>query len=53
MKEITNALYDASRKIGKVASISNDINNIKEGNFDKVAKKHIKKEIHKNINKFL
>lgn len=53
MKNIANNLYDASRKIGKVASITNDINNIKEGNFDKIAKKHIKREIHKNINKFL
>lgn len=53
MKNIADNLYDASRKFGKVASITNDINNIKEGNFDKIAKKHIKREIHKNINKFL
>lgn len=52
-KKTTNDLYNLSRTIGKIASISNDIDNAKEGNFDKIAKKHIKREIHKNLNKIL
>ncbi len=52
-KKTTNDLYQISRTIGKIASLSNDMDNAREGNFDKIAKKHIKREIHKNLNKFL
>lgn len=53
MSKITNNLFDLTRTLGKAASISNDIDNLKNGNIDKVIKKQVKKDIYKNIDKLL
>jgi hypothetical protein len=50
-KKTTNDLYKATRTLGKIASLSNDLDNLKEGRIDKVVKKRVKREIHKDIDK--
>lgn len=51
MSKLVNELYKAIRKLGKTASVLNDIENISKGNLDKVIKKKVKREIHKELNK--
>lgn len=51
MSKLVNELYKATRKLGKTASVLNDIENISKGNLDKVIKKKVKREIHKELNK--
>ena len=46
MSKLVNELYK-----GKTASVLNDIENISKGNLDKVIKKKVKREIHKELNK--
>ena len=53
MSNLVNELYKATRKLGKTASVLNDIENISKGNIDRVVKKRIKREIHKELNKKL
>jgi len=51
MSKLVNNIYKLSRQFGKTASILNDIENISKGNVDKVIKKRVRREIHKEINK--
>ena len=51
MSKLVNELYKSTRKLGKTASVLNDIENISKGNLDKVIKKKVKREIHKELNK--
>ena len=51
MSKLVNEIYKATRKLGKTASVLNDIENISKGNLDKVIKKKVKREIHKELNK--
>lgn len=53
MSKLVNNLYKITRQLGKTASVLNDVENISKGNVDKVVKKHIKREIHKGIDKKL
>lgn len=53
MSKLVNNIYKLSRQFGKTASILNDIENISKGNIDKVIKKRVRIEIHKEINKKL
>jgi len=53
MSELTSLLYSATRKIGKAASTLNDVENIANGHADRVVKKAIKREMHKNLNSIL
>ena len=53
MSKLVNNIYKLSRQLGKTASIRNDIENISKGNVDKVIKKRVRREIHKEINKKL
>ena len=53
MSKLVNNIYKLSRQFGKTASILNDIENISKGNVDKVIKKRVRREIHKEINKNL
>lgn len=53
MSKLVNSIYKLSRQFGKTASILNDIENISKGNVDKVIKKRVRREIHKEINKKL
>ena len=51
MSKLVNELYKATKKKKKTASVLNDIENISKGNLDKVIKKKVKREIHKELNK--
>lgn len=53
MANLTSLLYDLSRAAGKAASISNDMKNLANGHPERVLKKQIKREMHKNLNKVL
>lgn len=53
MKQITNVLYKITRKLGRIASISNDIDNTLNGRVDRVANKRIKRKAHQTLNKIL
>ena len=51
--DMTSLLYDLSRKIGKAASVSNDVKNVANGHPERILKKAVKREMHKNLNKIL
>lgn len=51
MKQLINFLYKLSRQSGRIASRMSDVKNILEGNGDRVIKKAIRREMHKNLNK--
>ena len=51
MGKASKKMYDATRSIGKVAQITNDIEDVAQGKFGKVAKRHIKRNIRKKGNK--
>lgn len=53
MSKLVNNIYKLSRQFGKTVSILNDIENISKGNVDKIIKKRVRREIHKEINKKL
>ena len=50
---IISMLYDLSRTAGKAASISNDVKNLSSGHPERVIKKQIRREMHKNLNSML
>lgn len=51
MSKLVNMLYTATRKMGKTATVLNDLENISKGKVDKVVKKRVKRELHKSLNK--
>lgn len=55
VKKMSTTLYDLTRKVGKVASTINDLENlgksIKTGNPSYITKRIIRKNITKNANK--
>lgn len=51
MSKLVNGLFRLTRQLGKTASILNDVENISKGNVDKVIKKKVKREVHKEINR--
>ncbi|WP_370781012.1 hypothetical protein [Anaerobutyricum hallii] len=53
MSKLVSNIYKLSRQFGKTASMLNDIENLSKGNVDKVIKKRVRREIHKEINKKL
>ena len=53
MKQVTNVLYKITRKLGRAASISNDIDNILNGRVDRVVNKRIRRKAHQTLNKML
>lgn len=50
---IISMLYDLSRTAGKAASIGNDVKNLSSGHPERVIKKQIRREMHKNLNSML
>jgi len=53
MSKLVNGLYDVARKAGKTASVLNDVENLAKGKPEKVVKKHVKKNLHKGLNKLI
>jgi hypothetical protein len=52
-KKPSGKLYDITRKLGKIAQITNDVEDVATGKVDKVVKRHIKRSIRKKSNKTL
>lgn len=52
-EDIAKAGYGAARTASKIGSVSNDVGNILNGRVDRVARKHMKKVVFKNVNKAL
>lgn len=50
---IINELYKISRKTGKAASVLNDVKNLSTGHPDRIIKKAVKRETHKQLNKLI
>lgn len=50
-KKVTSQLYELSRTIAKVASMSNDADNLVKGRFDKIISKRFKRAVYKQTNK--
>lgn len=53
MSKLVSDLYKITRKIGKTASVLNDVENLSKGKVDKVISKRIKSSLHSGLNKFL
>ena len=53
MSQLTSLLYGLARKSGKAASMINDVENIAKGKPERVIKKAVKREMHKNLNNIL
>lgn len=50
-KKKSSYLYKASRKIGKAASVLNDIETLATGDPEKIAKRAVRKNVYKSANK--
>ena len=53
MSKLVSNIYKLSWQFGKTTTKKNDIENLSKGNVDKVIKKRVRREIHKEVNKKL
>ena len=53
VEKVSRNMYDATRKIGKIAQVTNDIEDVVQGKTGKVVKRHIKRKARKEANKAL
>lgn len=50
---ISSILYEIARTSGKAGSLANDAKNLSRGHPDRVLKKRLNREVHKNLNSIL